>query len=277
MPKTIFLNVDWDFFIREDPMWDWGHNETALFSEMMWTVRAMSFMMQGVDLDKEMCPWRNGFPKPNQFMHYLQNEMGLKFQVDPADIVVGDSHGEASRFYGGQDLVLNFDAHHDCGYTDRKTLRKWEKQEHTEAGSWLWMLLKRHSLLEAHILYPKWKGWFEYEGTDFTERFEANMWDRVFFDVVEPDVDFSLYKNAVVTGVYIARSGTWTPPWFDGDFIQFISDVYDEVIGDRHEPRLAGYEDVFCEREFDWDAVHQVAAQHKQQVETMNAQAVKHP
>jgi len=271
MPKSVYLNIDWDYFVREKLEWDWGHSEgSSIFSDVMWHARAIGFAMQGVDLDVETDPIRHSFPKPGAFAKFLTEDMGMVFDPQAGyDFVVGDSHGYAPQFYSGQDMVINFDAHHDCGYHPRSQLREWVKHGNTEAGSWLWRLLNKYPKLQAQVMYPRWKGWADYEGRDFTDMLEDNMWDRLTFDVVEDNMDWSEYHGAHVTGVYIARSGAWTPPWTDEDFVQFVYDFYrayqnTKVRGNHnYGPDTIGHDDVLTPREFDWDAVEQVKEQHQ--------------
>lgn len=216
MPKTVYLNIDWDFFVQEDPSWDWGHAEIALFQDIMWPIRAMSFAAQGLNLREEMSPNRS-YPAPKDLSTFLIQTMGLKFAPN-CSVIVQDSHGKAGQYYVEQDLVVNIDAHHDCGYHDRAVLQRRWAEGQLEAGSWLWDLLVRHPSLEARVLYPAWKQWVDYEGTDFEATLTNAMRERLQFNVVDEDTDYSEYQGAIVTDIFLARSGAWTPPWTDVQF-----------------------------------------------------------
>jgi hypothetical protein len=49
------LSIDFDFFIKEDPMWDFGHNESILFLNFspLWQIRYADY-----DLVKETDTWK---------------------------------------------------------------------------------------------------------------------------------------------------------------------------------------------------------------------------
>lgn len=227
MPRDtrILLSVDFDFFVREKPIWDWSHAESAIYQELLWPQRAAGFLARGYDLRDETDPEKHANPTPSKFWDVLERLGYLDLGDQTA--CVTNSHAFAaphwwSGYYEEDDyLLINFDAHHDLGYrTSHEQDKRWEKGV-SECGDWLYMLMRQNPRMKAKIIYPEWKGLEEL-------RHEKEIpWKRYGFleGRVEAGVfseDFvRLPEDAIVDDVFICRSGAWVPPWLDESFERF--------------------------------------------------------
>lgn len=117
--KRILVTVDWDYFVREDPMWDLGHLENLLFLKYIWISR-------GSLMDKMLT---NG--RQDGFWDRIALR-GFPF------VSVSDSHAYAWTVAAKMKAneIVSFDAHHDC----------WEEDERVECHNWLraWLKCGRH-------------------------------------------------------------------------------------------------------------------------------------
>ena len=214
----MILNIDLDFFQREDPMWDWGHSESnfGMSNETLWQIRALGFAHSGGDIVKETNIDSAGV-HPSDFLKKLQ-ECGFTFASD-IPIVVSNSHLYAyptcitwmldgMRF----DKILSFDAHHDMGYKPVNTMASLYKRGEIDCADWQYHLLRRHKHLSGFQVYPIWRGLAELGGQGLSH-LPSTVKKRFGYDVYSEDL---LRRHAApVTGIYIAKSESWFAPWHD--------------------------------------------------------------
>lgn len=214
--KTIWLTVDWDFFQEERAEWDWSHAERgAMYSSLVWPTRTF---VNGEDIRPVTHPAKH-FPPHTDFWSRLK---GMDFS-HTMEIGVADSHAVAWPYFfqqshsGVPDEVWNFDAHHDLGYTRLQELRAWVREEKAEAGSWAYLLLRKFpGLLYRHVR-PTWRP-LTAEPTPW--RGERSLARRVTRMAVR---DFDWDEQVRVTGLFIAKSEAWSPPWNDPHFTRFLA------------------------------------------------------
>lgn len=189
----LLLSVDWDFFFpnpldggkcsgEEALLYDWGHRESRFFVETIWPIRAAGFERAGRPLPVVEEGWRSFWSR---------------FTFAPrVKLFVAESHSFAAdrRVKRGVTGVLNFDAHHDCGYSER-----WPAE--LDCGNW--MLAYD---CPKQVRYPRW-------------RVGAEGKPLVPVDLVKDD---GSPIRAPIGRVFVCRSGAWVPPWCDTDFECFV-------------------------------------------------------
>jgi hypothetical protein len=215
------LSVDWDYFFPPSDPYDWGHRETVLFLEMIWKYRVgcHNLFTKKLALD-EYCPtipdnfWKQVISnKPHIFiaeshasLHHIMNTVFKRKKIHS---------------------ITNFDAHHDCGYGQMKTL---------ECGNWGAFALRKG--IEVHIRYPEWRkkeensesmgsdclgalgGNLENLNKPKNKQAEANT-QRLTYPPTS--ISYGLPERpSDYSAIFVCRSGCWTPPWFDNKFWEFI-------------------------------------------------------
>lgn len=208
------LSVDWDYFFPEPigagigdkyALYYWGFSESHSPSLMdyLWHSRASTFLSNGMELPQANDEWRTFWDRFDL--------TGVKH------LFVANSH-----MYAGHDRVssvvidrftkiVSFDAHHDLGYKDKVGWGKGGTYEVT-CEDWLRFYVDVADAM-ATVVYPDWK----VKAFDLESGFEADpthvvrVFNRDFDEVIKPDV------------VFIARSGSWVPPWCDNKFNEFVS------------------------------------------------------
>jgi len=195
-----FLSFDFDFFTREDPMWDWGHDENWHISlkEAIWYRRYAA-----IDLYKETNIMKYADFHPLGTYNRLHR---LGYCVSKkTGVLVGDSHTGAYHHFKKFDkpeLILHFDAHHDCF-----------KREQLDCGSWLY-----HLYPEVPVVWvvPKWK-----EKDDLQKESIGRKNVRVitFEEIVT-------LGKCLITSAFIARSSDWVPPHHDIDFMAMLAEIH---------------------------------------------------
>lgn len=212
---TIAVNIDWDFFFKEEEDWDWGHREALIFLELMWYHRFESFALSPrlgqQDLEQ--------FYQPSPlYKHFKTKLEALGFDFSNAVLVVGDSNLGAWSTFSSLPVtyVYNFDYHHDVAYHDLNT--------QVDCGNWLGQLLRKKKQLSATVVYPtqeRLKREFKFPLKGRT----ANMIEGWLMKsrlgskaikTLEP-------KKRKVSFLFICRSGCWTPPWADTKFLELVN------------------------------------------------------
>jgi hypothetical protein len=193
----VALSIDTDFFTRENPMWDFSHNETALYmNDMLWDIRYSQInlhketSLRYVDLRPELLfetLIRKGFT-------FLKTKVGS-----------GWSHKDAYRFFRKYDFdfVVNIDAHHDCGY---------HNFEEVACDNWIHFLKKAKPSLSGVWIYPKWLSDKDINGNPI-EGF-----------INQPFNNINKFAGEVVV-VYIAQSPAWVPPHHDNIYKELNNQV----------------------------------------------------
>jgi hypothetical protein len=187
-----YLTIDWDFFVPEKARWDMGHGESVLFLTILWTHRAE--LIDRIKTSGE----EKGFWK----------QLDVKL---PQRVCVSDSHAYAYAVPNDADRVVLFDAHHDC----------WDRRgKGVGCENWLRIWLEESEAREVLWVYPKHliENWGKQEvPEDLRSRVETMEWHG------------SIDLEEVET-VHICRSGCWTPPWLDVDFIAFVMRGFQDSI-----------------------------------------------
>ena len=213
------LSIDWDFFFptkeEDDTEWqlyDWGHSEnwSSGLQDVAWTHRAAGFL-------------GNGFPLPGTSGEEKDFWKRFRFSKN-ARLFIAESHmhcaSEEVRI--GVTEVVNYDAHHDCGYVDHPLVRIIEERT---ANCEDWMLVySAYNGADARVIYPSWR----------TQGIMAA--DKLLISGISRAIDDGRYCiDQVFDRVFIARSGAWTPPWIDKNFAEFVESCpieYSTVIGE---------------------------------------------
>ena len=213
MADPVLLSIDFDYFIREDNAWDWTHGEAPFYQGPMWTIRESQAINAGIDLRKETDPNKYATPKPLLFFDTLAH-MGFDFSKTP--VFVADSHALAYPTFCDaprkkNTRILNFDAHHDLGY-DLGQVKKHIAEGICDCADWLMVTLASCKTLTAQVIYPTWKGLCEWEFTHLARVAEPMVWSK-------PKVS---KLAGPISRIFICRSGSWVPPWYDKLFIDFV-------------------------------------------------------
>lgn len=183
------LSVDWDYFIPEKPEWDFGHNETILHLNVIWGSRMFLFdHMRTTGEEKTF--W---------------DRCGINADTP---MFVSDSHCYVHDFLDDCDNVVLVDAHHDCWKAD--SLGSNEDSEYVYCHNWLRIWLKGKKNRKATWVCSDW-AYDQFElPKDMTKR-------------VKKVRELPVLKDLNVKRIHVCRSGCWTPPWLDKEFIEFVN------------------------------------------------------
>jgi hypothetical protein len=216
----VWLSVDWDFFQEERIEWDWSHRENPLFANVIWATRG-TYM--GNDIRPLTSPDQHE-PRATGFWSRFAGACST------ITLCVADSHAAGLPFFyqlgkntGVPDEIWNYDAHHDLGYHQLSKLRSFTKKGIAEAGSWLYVLMKNYRKLRCRHIYPAWK--------DHTV--EARPWQadsNISSRVTQVSAaHFKPPPKIEITGLFVAKSEAWSPPWNDKAFTRFIDEAQREL------------------------------------------------
>lgn len=198
------LSVDWDYFISMDRQCSGSYMEGIQNAVNLWYRRYFQFREQGVNLQDlySLSPEVNTFWK--RVKEYFQIGGDTK-------IYVSDSHALSYEIAVENNCssVYLFDAHADLGYGGTSSL-----EFELNCANWLGKLRMDKLISEANIIYSP----YTMEKPEYFKQREGTG-----------DVQFTsfecLKKDINVSAIHICRSGSWTPPWFDGDFFRFITSL----------------------------------------------------
>lgn len=199
---STLLTVDWDTFIPENTIWDMGHQESLMFLNMMWQMRMSLFKEMKTDGEEV------------DFWEKIRQVVDLSL-VDA--VTVSDSHAYVWSEAAFADTIILVDAHHDT----------WAESDpedniycHNWARKWLIQDTSRH----LFWIQPDWADGSFSVSDDLSHRVTRcpfSEFDR-FYEGAADSFD--------IDGIHICRSGCWTPPWLDSNFIEFVERVGLEVI-----------------------------------------------
>jgi|GEM_PF-4903146 len=199
----IYLSIDFDYFVREKIIWDWGHSETHerlnMFSNIIWPIRYGS-----VDIFKETDPKTYADFQPIEILKQLR-EKGLRI-THQTKLGVAESHEKAFPFFangGTPHLLIHFDAHHDL-----------YSKGALNCGNWVYHLAKKYPNLKVLFVHPKWA---------MNEHLSSAKEDISKDILKEVDIKYITYDklpviNQNIDKIFICRSGVWVPPHFDPIF-----------------------------------------------------------
>lgn len=217
---SCLLTVDFDYFVREDPAWDWGHSEAHDPSVLnaLWPTRYANLRARGVE------PASLLRESPQTFWQRIRS---AGFRLDEAQqLAVADSHAHGApwcaRFaarLGGPVPVFNFDAHHDLGYGPKKQLDAWARAGRAECGSWARDALQLRVASTYNIAYPEWRN-------ELPEAFPRTLGTTLRRRVTQRTLREleGAPANRRVAGVLLVRSASWTPPWLDDAWRSFVAE-----------------------------------------------------
>lgn len=263
--RKIWLSLDWDFFCREKPEWDWGHTETRIHQVLSWAVRASTSLARGEDLRKETS-LKYAKPAPGRFWQSLQR-LGFTFDRT-SKLGIADSHRHAYRFFTGEPddvQIVHVDAHHDLFYSV-DALDTSIEQDDPRCDDWHLLTLLRGNI-RSLVVYPPWKGLCEWEWLMDNILNTANTWEihRTLRKMADACVWGDPNVPAVagpVEAVFVCRSSAWTPPWHDKAFNRLVREAEvltgtkAEVVGP--DPRMR--------RQLDWRRIERFAHKIRQEL-----------
>jgi len=188
------LSLDFDFFIREDSVWDFGHREyDSIFVNGMWLTR-----YQFIDLYNETRIEKYASFDPANAYEYLTD---THFVIaDNFLLGIADSHLHAHSFFKKDsiDTLYQFDAHHDM-----------YKENGLTCGNWLSRLVNAKKVRQVCWAYPSWvkPSFYNDPRDDFSGRIKMMSYSK-----------FSTVKGIRIDKVFLCRSSVWTPPHHDRTF-----------------------------------------------------------
>jgi hypothetical protein len=234
------LVIDWDYFFynpmeagdfKDETVWlfDWGHNESPMFTDWIWPIRASGFMRYDLPLPDVTVP--EGFWDRFTFSDTAVGE------VSDSNMYSGVAFSEY-----GFDHVWLFDAHHDL-YTIKTQfdLDDWRKRNQVTCEDWMYAHFLRGAKL--HWRWPQW------HTTGAKVRGGIPKWVKC--DARKDDMG-KLDKRMVFDAVSICRSGAWVPPWCDQAFETFYQSCpVDEMTQVDDVPLLRAFDVQNARREAD--------------------------
>lgn len=209
------LSIDWDYFFPEPEhdrmtLFDWGHQESRLFIEQLWEIRAAGFIHRQMPL-----PALSG--QELGFWEQFQFSQSAKLWLSESHAFACEER-LASLVKRKKPVIWSFDQHHDLGYGEGALARI--KKGEIQCGDWL-LAYSLWMNPYIHIRYPHWKTWafedeFDY-ALDIDDHLKSIMHvDRQIID------DKNMDDLPVFDAVFICRSGAWVPSWLDDDFFAFV-------------------------------------------------------
>lgn len=210
--KVVDVSIDFDFFVREDFLWDWGHTEHPidspmfmLFMQNIWDLRYREQNLHELTDMKKYADF-----KPQEIFTQLRDRGILA--GDKMQLGISESHRDGLVHFGGAlsppDMFINIDAHHDL-YTE-------PKERGVDCGNWITSLYDRWKPkkdVQFVQLYPVWQK----RGSDATpvdQHANANREVEAYY--------FHNWRGmkgpGVIRNIFFCRSGEWVPPHHDECF-----------------------------------------------------------
>ncbi|WP_010289209.1 hypothetical protein [Kurthia massiliensis] len=198
------LSIDWDYFISTGNQQIISSIENERTIHDLWYKRYFEYESYGKHFEQ--------YFRLAEEVQYFWQMVRTKFQWGPnVKVFVSDSHALSYKIahkFKIDDVYL-FDAHSDLGYGGLASL-----DFEVNCANWLGKLLKQRTIQSAHIIYSP----FTCEHpTDFDEMNRT-------FDIHYPTLQ-QLPERIDTNVIHICRSGAWSPPWFDTQFVQFVKDL----------------------------------------------------
>lgn len=206
--KVVDLSVDFDFFCREELMWDWGHSEEAelsfMYANTLWQHR-----YNQLDMYAETDPRVHADFPPESLLARLMKEKGIRLHKAAIPrVAVADSHQHAYAFFKDTphppDVLVSIDAHHDVF---SEPLEDLHRTDAVNCGNWLsWLYDIWPVDVEYLHVAPKWAE------------------DESLIEGKKRDVPSVRYEHwtpttpMILRNVFICRSPVWSPPHLDPSF-----------------------------------------------------------
>jgi len=191
------LSIDWDYFFPSSVLYDWAHMESPLMIDIVWQLRCGHIHPRTKEevLDHYL-------PNvPDGFWDFVINRFKIPVVVADSHFHIWDMIGSA---YDGESIHIDsIDAHHDCGYAN-------DDPEMVRCSNWAHQCRLVHYVDTMTLIYPEWR------------KEEEEGWDE---DSIRPEeITTSLPDPQEYDVIFACRSGAWTPPWCDADFMKFLKD-----------------------------------------------------
>lgn len=196
--KTL-LSIDWDFFMPDVAPYDWGHQESELFYEMIWGTRCSSVNLLTKQLAVDAV-----IPDKDLLHAFWPSTVSGK----PEQLFIADSHLDLYKVLEkiGPCLIDNCDAHHDFGYSD--------EFKDVDCGNWALRAWEKGLNPSYRLFYPEWRRKSPENIPPWYPRDEEGDLLPIFhgLNLAPNRYDF----------IFICRSSAWTPPWADPEWTKFI-------------------------------------------------------
>lgn len=218
---VVDVSIDFDFFCREDPMWDWGHGEggEVPFESVVWAYR---YGGATFNIIEQTDPETYADFLPSALVPNLVHQKRLVFTARrkrERQIGFAESHQCAfdflrqNAFGRAPDFLVNIDAHHDVFGDSAKV----------HCGNWMTHLHADWPTTQFIQVYPKWQE-VQYQGvepaSDNKLHVPAHPWLNVF-----RWADWPGLEGVQVRNVFLCRSGAWVPPHLDPLFIGLAQEL----------------------------------------------------
>jgi len=295
---SIVLSIDWDFFLfngleSDDPgkqilatkgpnagkelpvcmFFDVGSSEShSSFLQGIQKLSQYAGMLangfEPLDLHGVVTEW--GCTEPERFLEEIKGR--LDWILEPP-VLFADSHTwgtsavlEGWKANGHEPVnVLHFDAHADLGYTTEKTM-KMSEEGSCDCGSWLFHMAYSGYVDEITVVYPDWRAESEREQVLDYEHVQEHLVEEGRLTLMSWSEWLKGGRGSMqsecIQAVNLARSGAWTSPLMDEDFLKLVSGIPslgDRVCHDCTEDHKIGGFDACKPREFDLEAARFMA------------------
>ena len=219
------LDVDFDFWVREDPRWGWDHYEgDAESTEILWGMReedypeALSRILSTEDVS------------PLLFWEHLQGR-GMTF-APGAEARVASSHKTIGQYLADtlpdeeEHTVYHLDAHHDILYGPHAlhcaTYGEGKGKPRMSCGNWLLLLPYEKRIGEVHIVYPLWRKEEGFQETSDLNRSQCEQLLHGQTTLHWTYIDEVSFQDVQIDLVTVAHSPEWVPPRMDELFEGFL-------------------------------------------------------
>lgn len=208
------LSLDFDFWVRDDPNYDFGHNEDLRINHILWSIRASQFLARGKDIEKIVRIEPSEISPQNFYTHLVKKHV----DITESEILSTDSHARIVDFLKSHKKInlVHIDAHHDFGYSDQ--------QDRINCGNWVQFLVNQKKISKIHLIYPKWRDGYL---LDFDLNPEVKLrieeWRKKYKIPVTISFGLENLNPFKVNKFFMCRSGAWVPPWLDLHFFNILS------------------------------------------------------
>ena len=196
------LSIDWDYFIYSGDKNFGSYIENKRTIIDLWYKRYILFKKKGKDITK----YFSLSGDVEKFWDLIKGKFNFMKGIK---IYVTDSHSLSYSLAidNNCDTVYLFDSHADLGYGGLQSL-----DFEVNCANWLGKLFRDNKIDKAYVIY----GPFTLEDPcDFD--FMNKLYNINYPKLEDLDIDTD------ISVIHIARSGAWTPPWYDEDFFKFTN------------------------------------------------------
>ncbi len=194
------LSIDWDYFIKTPQDYLNSYIECQKSIHDLWYKRYFKLKSRGIDI-------KDLFKLDDYTVFW--DKIKERFRIGRnTRMIVSDSHKLSYNIAQRAKCkeVYLFDSHADLGYGGLASL-----EFEISCANWLGKLFIDGLIHKAYIIYSP----NTYEDKDFFRQ-QNEKFDIEYLNIEDLD------DGVEMSNIHIARSGTWTPPWYDGDFMSFL-------------------------------------------------------